>query len=132
MNRPDYIPYKAAVALQKLGFDKFSDHVYLDDEETLRRVNGLINYPKILFPNVVEAPYYFEAFRFFREKYNMDSVIMLVGAGYGFYLFHDRHPLVCFENPSKSEFTYELAEEACLNKLTEICEERYSALNLIN
>ena len=59
MNRPnDYIPYKAAVALQKLGFDKFSDHVYLDDEETLRRVNGLINYPKILFPNVVAIQYF--------------------------------------------------------------------------
>jgi hypothetical protein len=133
MNRPkDYIPYKAAVVLEKLGFDKFSDQVYLNDGKIVRKVHGLINYPKEIFPDVVQAPFYFEAFRFFREKYNIDSAIMLVGAGYGFYLFHDRHPLVCFENPSKSEFTYELAEEACLNKLIEICEERYSALNLIN
>jgi hypothetical protein len=107
----EFVPYKQALQLKELGFD----------EECLKKQyhheNDLVN---VHFPNDLDCqiPLYQQAFRWFREKYEV-KVISVGGDNikkfnYLIYL-KDNSQLL-----GKKCNTYEEAELACLIKLIEI------------
>jgi hypothetical protein len=129
MNK-EFIPYEQALALKELGFDepcfgyyytfngkdwKFaekSEYYRLDDEINIGGKFSLL------------APTYSQAFRWFREKYVLDSIIQpTYSTKYQYRMFH-------IEGKTKAQIwggymgkefkTYEEAELACLKKLIEI------------
>ena len=106
--KKEFVKYEQALALKKLGFDE-PCLMYYDYSWTLVE-SGVYE---------CKAPIYQQAFRWFREKYKLDSSIALVANGYGFYVHKDRN----YTNNGESygfHITYEEAEQACLNKLIEI------------
>jgi hypothetical protein len=106
--KTEFIPYEQALELKELGFDKPCFGLYHND--------------KTFYPTqckshdqfhgqVCSAPLYQQAFRWFREKYGLNYVI--VKAESWFYTING-----C--NTQEGFNTYEEAELACLNKLIEI------------
>jgi hypothetical protein len=137
----DFIPYEQALALKEFGFDEPCFGYYVDGE--LRGINlgmeelGGIEpyYQRFGFhtlsnhdidnPNkiVVTAPTFSQAFRWFREKYDLR---IWIESNYGVLKFEY---VIATSNPNFidkqfSDFsgykTYEEAELACLIKLIEI------------
>jgi hypothetical protein len=125
----EFIPYEQALALKELGFD----------EESLGRYNGegylyntLAPYKYIIIPstgiqsikNYCLAPLYQQAFRWFREKYDLVCIITFdddvkgkwFGNLYGHYETHGKYDFGYTELFK----TYEEAELECLKKLIEI------------
>ena len=112
MNK-EFVKYEQALALKELGFD----------EPCFGWYNPQVNYKKVTtdkywafhltgeWENFKPAPLYQQAFRWFREKYNLHYVI--VKAESWFYTING-----C--NTQEGFNTYEEAEQACLDKLIEI------------
>ena len=138
MNK-EFIPYKQALSLKELGFDepcfKFFDlnneleifETNMFDEDKIN--SKLPNMNDFLYDDELPefyfctAPLYQQAFRWFREKYQLDSSIALVANGYGFYIHKNKN----YTNKGESYgmyITYEEAELACLIKLIEIVKEK--------
>ena len=122
----EFVPYEQALALKELGFIepcfgyyytlngkdwKFtekSEYYRLDDEINIGGKFSLL------------APTFSQAFRFFREKYQLFSWVKVEyeygGTSYGLYITGVRQSDI-----ANGPFTtYEEAELACLNKLIEI------------
>ncbi len=103
MNK-EFIPYEQALELKELGFDEPCYYDYnFGGEITNKWAIGL-----------VPAPLYQQSFRFFREKYALDS-----------YIYYDKviklyTYFICEEGFEELYDTYEEAELACLKKLIEI------------
>jgi hypothetical protein len=132
MNK-EFITYNQALALKELGFDepcfmsyrgKFDLYRngmggYLS-EMTMERNSDLDKYEINKTEQYwISAPTFSQCFRWFREKYQLDSSIALVANGYGFYIHKNRN----YTNKGESYgmyITYEEAELACLKKLIEI------------
>jgi len=105
----EFTTYEQALALKELGFDE-PCFGYYDEGGNL--------YTEMV--EVLKAPLYQQAFRWFREKYKLNSSILLVANGYGFYVHKDRN----YTNNGESYgvyITYKEAEQACLDKLIKIC-----------
>lgn len=124
MNK-EFIPYEQALALKELGFDEpcfgcFNHQNDIDIWTDINYING--------FTDNIAAPLYQQAFRFFREKYN---------------LYHWIEPVIstekvttdqcCFEISSKDgyityknckHYNYPEAEHACLLKLIELAKQK--------
>lgn len=107
MNK-EFIPYEQALELMKLGFDQpYYFATYLDSSNLIPREEedgwdlskGII------------APLYQQAFRWFREKYNLYHFIEPDGC-----IFN----AVCQHTLVRVCRTYEEAELTCLKKLIEI------------
>jgi hypothetical protein len=96
MNIKEYIPFEQALEMKELGFkeDAFG---YLTIESTS-----------------VQLPLYQQAFRFFREKYNLHSHIEYSKGFYEYWILLD---VIGYD-------TYEEAELACIKKLIEIAKNR--------
>jgi len=112
MNK-EFVPYELAVKLKEFGFDEPCFGCYDD-----KAVFGLtVMSIKQYYTNSKEdtwncaAPTFSEAFRWFREKYDLNYVI--VKAESWFYTING-----C--NTQEGFNTYEEAELACLTKLIEI------------
>lgn len=106
----EFVPYELAVKLKELGFDEECLSYYLNKQ--------LSFVYKTFYGEVVEAPLYQQAFRWFREKY------MLVGVPtHQSYDIWNTITGECFIEiyPLNS---YEEAELACLTKLIEIVEQQ--------
>lgn len=105
----EFIPYEQALTLKELGFDKpcfgyWKSKNWLIQEKT--RTDGYTHADQ-----ECPAPIYQQAFKWFREKYNLNYVI--VKADSWFYTING-----C--NTQEGFKTYKEAENACLNKLIEI------------
>jgi hypothetical protein len=116
MNK-EFIPYEQALELKELGFD----------EECLKKQyhheNDFVN---VHFPNDLDCqiPLYQQAFRWFREKYNITSEIS-ISANHRNDAKKWMHSVTNLEvmlytNSDTTFETYEEAELACLKKLIEI------------
>jgi hypothetical protein len=122
MNK-EFIPYELALELKQLGFnepcftyyknDQLSDVLELVKNSEIENVN---NEPD----DYISAPTYSQAFRWFREKYNIHVWIINAEDNHNVFKpffrgvnIHDQH-LVDFYK------TYEEAELACLKELIEI------------
>jgi len=123
----EFIPYEQALALKELGFGEpcFGYYFYNGafKEWTLNIDNKSDEYTI-----VIQAPTYSQAFRWFREKYNIDSWVQpftsqksnghlyLPDESYSYFIFKDGVWVadgVDFLEPEEAEL-------ACLKKLIEI------------
>jgi len=132
----EFVPYEIALALKELGFNEPSPIYYLDElHHTPITVTPfghkykLDSYPSNsdLCEGWVSTPLFSQAFRWFREEYNLLSEIGL----------RDREDLSTWKfeitiigkyemkHNSISYNTHEEAELACLIKLIEIIKEKY-------
>jgi hypothetical protein len=122
MAQQEFIPYEQALELKELGFDELSLDAYYkttDGGVSLVRFpdeERQINYPFERIP----APLYQQAFRWFREKYELIFHIecdynSFLGYKDGYIPIYSLYPYIhdCYK-------TYEEAELACLKKLIEI------------
>jgi hypothetical protein len=133
----EFVPYEIALELKQLGFDEPCFGYYVDGE--LRGINlgmeelGGVEpyYQRFGFhtlsnhdidnPNkiVVTAPTYSQAFRWFRDVYNLKSCIMFRTSMEDNKEYYDW--LIKGQEVVYRHFnTYEEAELACLQKLIEI------------
>jgi len=122
MNK-EFIPYEQALALKELGFDEPCFCYWYTRQGSFPSIrtkdiqfNGWKNYPD---SNTV-APLYQQAFRWFRQKYN---IFGLVEGGYAdgkniftYVIWNNFKDDYCDDYVS----TYEEAELECLKKLIEV------------
>ena len=131
MNK-EFIPYEQALELKELGFDEAIStyHSYPDNkvEYTMDGQNKVSIRRNSQLGYAVSAPLYQQAFRWFREKYNLNGILNhypntklwdfsvhnLTWSGKEF-IEHVKK-----EDRSIKYFTYEEAELACLKKLIEL------------
>lgn len=120
----EFIPYEQALALKELGFDEPCFGRYNPDNALIVSHTETYNtdFRKTLF---TQAPTFSQAFRWFREKYGLFSIILpyLIIGNQWYYKITNRN------NSSGLPFeegfeTYEEAELACLIKLIEICKNK--------
>ena len=114
----EFIPYKQALALKELGFDEPCFGYYTGDKKHLVLRPNMGRRNEDLNDIVCTSPLYQQAFRWFREKHNMDSYHIeptnnMFGNFYGVLGLRT----ATFNGGFK---TYEEAELACLKKLIEI------------
>ena len=122
----EFVPYELAVKLKELGFDGFTRfHINRNNE-----LNTISESPFSMFqynmePNeddtdsLVASPTFSQAFRWFREKYQISPSIHCMseqGNSWRYYIPN--------EGGEKDFLTYEEAELACLEKLIEIVEQK--------
>lgn len=141
MNK-EFIPYEQALALKELGFDepcfgnfytKPNCKMFGVDEKG--RHYTIKNTPKKLYTlgehfvlndsNVINAPLYQQAFRWFRDKFNLHGCVDL-------HVSNPTHWYIRIDNIVENDYlyhsedenlkfnTYEEAEQECLDKLIEI------------
>ena len=128
MNK-EFIPYEQALELKELGFDSVCFGFYNPRHEIGDlRANPLYEHSGGCFDNynrtdyLVSAPLYQQAFRWFREKYDLhayvDSMRLTTGeTAYDYVItITDGEE----SDDGKNWRTYEEAELACLKKLIEI------------
>ena len=142
--RTEFTPYELALELKELGFNepcllqiqytsgsdiysgkKFKNSIWLCNGEPAEINDKKIKYK---FPKhseqgygTLQIPTFSQAFRWFREKYNLESWVYKSRDDAYFYsiLREDR-----YLNPSHQYSTYEEAELECLKKLIEIVKEK--------
>jgi hypothetical protein len=120
MNK-EFVPYEQAVALKELGFDEPCLGYYLAN--TLFISNDNV-YNSTDIP-VIKAPLYSQAFRWFREKYELHSHIYsdfswnISGGIWDLNGYVDSR----YDWDSEPSKTFEEAELDCLSKLIEIVKE---------
>jgi hypothetical protein len=66
--KTEFIPYIEALELKELGFDESCFAIY--DKKILKSL-GAMQRKNSTYPDIITAPLYQQAFRWFREKYNM-------------------------------------------------------------
>ena len=111
----EFVTYEQSLALKDLGFDEPCFSFYIDVDKFLYTNQKWLNYN--LNDKRISSPLYQQAFRWFREKHGLCNFINFSGDGFcsGWEdLGNNEHG---FENFK----TYEEAEQACLDKLIEIC-----------
>jgi hypothetical protein len=67
-----YLEYDEAFELKKLGFDEPCDEYFTSTYVTIRDIRT--NFNKI--DGIVSRPQYQQAFNFFREKFNLEGVVI--------------------------------------------------------
>ena len=134
----EFIPYEQALALKELGFDEPCFGYYFNKQLSFGA--------RTSYGEVVEAPLYQQAFRWFRENFGILVIIdMQKSSGYGLNsaFFHTikvptnqiQFKIITNVHDSKEELfedwiskkahkTYEEAELECLKKLIEMVKEK--------
>jgi hypothetical protein len=129
MNK-EFIPYEQALELKELGFDSVCFGFYNPRHEIGDlRANPLYEHSGGCFDNynrtdyLVSAPLYQQAFRWFREKYDLHVSFgrLYDTAETKKYVIDTYNEICSYEvDYSGGHSTYEEAELACLKKLIEI------------
>ena len=121
--KQEFIPYEQALELKKLGFDEPCFGYYSEGELIL---NSHTNNHMQRFR--YSAPTFSQAFRWFREKYGLDSFVKHLYKStikVGYYFGVDEYKCIDFQMDLDDYFkTYEEAELACLVKLIEIAKQK--------
>jgi DNA-binding SARP family transcriptional activator len=123
--KKEFILYEQALELKELGFDEtcMFPYFYANTNYIDSTYIDLANHNAT--EKLVSAVLYQQAFRWFREKYNLDSYILCTYIGvtsqknneYSFAIQHcDDYDYFV----DADRYTYEEAELACLKKLIEI------------
>ena len=121
----EFVPYKQALELKKIGFEYISTIFAYDQSGELYTRDGIPHDFNIR--GLLSAPTFSQAFRWFREKYNIIPNIHSV-------YIDETHTKINFwvwfanyeENSNEEIYygTYEEAELECLKKLIEIVEQQ--------
>jgi len=133
--KKEFVTYPLALRMKQLGFNEPCFGYYLEDGEwqpASYSYNGTV-YPsnKDLLLLWVSAPLFQQAFRWFRDKHNIDAWVQpfmmekhgtafLPDESYGYWIFKDGVLVadeVDFLNPEEAEL-------ACLKKLIEIIKDK--------
>jgi hypothetical protein len=121
MNK-EFIPYEQALELKELGFGELC-LFYYGDNQALR-----IYHQSEIYDDLVGAPLYQQAFRWFREKYGLYAEIFVDdNKTFGFYItsFIEEGRL---DKPITRQFnTYDEAELGCVKQLIEIIDRKDEA-----
>lgn len=112
----EFVPYDRALKLKELGFDESCFGFYYDDGE-LKIKEG--NISRLGYIN---APTFQQAFRWFREEYNLHSEIRSYTAKFFTPVIQKLESIVTYIE--YGGVSYEEAELACLDKLIEIVESK--------
>ena len=125
----DFVPYEQALALKEIGFDEPCLMAYLGKEkEPYLKCDDKWHLQAKDVLNPLKTPTYSQAFRWFREKYNIDAWVQpfvskkqngkpfLPDESYAYYIFEDGVYVADGVNFLDSEE----AELECLKKLIEI------------
>ena len=121
--KTEFIPYEQALELKQLGFDEpcfafYDESLYFPNNKN--QYGTFCNQP--LDASSCTAPTYSQAFRWFREKYNLDSYlkpeIVKKVRTYDYYIWIDNNEDL--EIGVYKLSTYEEAELECLVKLIDI------------
>lgn len=130
----EFVPYQEALELKELGFDEpcFAVH-YAHKWYLYTKSRGIKNSNKISQQWICTAPTFSQAFRFFRDKYNLyheikvEDNVMLGEEKYywsifgGYKLSSGNSWIRCIaDSNGVMSTTYPEAELACLRKLIEI------------
>ena len=109
----EFIPYEEALALKELGFDEPCFGLFHNDKSF---------YPtqckshEDFYGQICSAPLYQQAFRWFREKYQLHPEI-IVQLGFAHWNAHILPGSEWLQKPTPTGFeTYEEVELACLRK----------------
>ena len=111
--KKEFLPYNRSVKLKALGFDESCFGFYYDDGE-LKIKEG--NISRLGYIN---APTFSQAFRWFREEYDLHGAVRKRNGNGNIYFEQIFDEDVLQNGPFD---TYEEAELACLDKLIEIVE----------
>jgi len=121
----EFIPYEQSSVLKELGFDEEcfayydNNNIFIIDRNSKIEHKNTTYLNNELFKGVVLAPLYQQAFRWFREKYNLKGHVEAVE-------YLDLTPDTyhwCIFNKCNSGYdllTHEESELECLKKLIEI------------
>ena len=123
----EFVKYETALALKELGFDEPCFSVYIASQlfVTSDTVYNSADIP------ICKAPTFSQAFRWFREKYNIQGYIYSSTVrgntektkqfiGYIWNIKGIDTPFLSTDARDELHDTYEEAESACLDKLIEI------------
>ena len=114
----EFVPYELAVKLKALGFDEECLSYYFNKQLSFGS--------KTAYGEVVEAPLFQQAFRWFREKYELFHSTNYQddnsGPGGFDYEIQNKRGKQLNQGEYLEFKTYEEAELACLTKLIEIVE----------
>ena len=120
----EFVPYKQSLELKELGFDDNCFCIY--NREMKIRFNNLHNpmdrdkNAKLTANNGrYPAPLYQQAFRWFRENYDLSGLIEIGTHEFSYQIFKNGNRQLGIE-PIKYNGNYEEAEFECLKKLIEI------------
>ncbi len=123
----EFVTYEQALALKELGFDEpcFSIYYSKDKSFSWHHHKNHTNDEPVLDTGEfnISAPLKQQAFRWFREKHKLHSYVHLKANGLyrGIVQIDYLHEI----NYVSIDFvTYEEAEQACLDKLIEICKNK--------
>lgn len=118
----EFIPYNEALALKGLGFDEPCIKYYWTDGMFTKTYEAPFNHNKR--DNLISAPTFSQAFRFFRENYRMKiwfNISQQVPYVDKYLVSIDVYDGFGVGTEFEEEFsTYEEAELECLKKLIEI------------
>ena len=118
MNK-EFVTYEQALALKELGFDERCFTRYYESG----KLADSLSYLHHNYFGQVNAPLYQQAFRWFRDKHNL--VFNFIS--YNIVKPGEYHWSITWNDEAKASGivkTYEEAEQACLDKLIEICKNK--------
>jgi len=128
--KKEFVPYEQALALKELGFDEpcmcFYNNrkelkVYHNvDKDWNTLEHQLLGNSKITLPNTYSAPTYSQAFRWFREKYDLKSFIQPLKNDDDIDIYVFAYGIEEIEHNNLDYLIHEEAELECLKKLIEI------------
>jgi hypothetical protein len=113
MNK-EFIPYEQALELKELGFNELC-LFYYGDNEALR-----IYHQSEIYDDLIGAPLYQQAFRWFREKYGIVGIVKFGTQEFTYNIYNNDAIGLLTKDSLDFNGTYEEAELACLKKLIEI------------
>lgn len=118
----EFIPYEQALALKELGFDEPCFGYYGRNKKIIMPKECINKAPKA-FKTFCLTPTYSAAFRWFREKHKINSGIVPY-YDYFYFIIKNFGSGEEYYSDDMIELTYEEAEQACLDKLIEICKNK--------
>lgn len=134
----EFVPYEQALALKELGFDEpcFGNYDSESEDSLYLFKEGFVESSNKYYDYEVSAPLYQQAFRWFREKYSIQSTIEPTKdhhrfeLGFNYWIWDTKTGEEWFTEPKNrpsGDWVYETYEEsqlACLKKLIEISKEK--------
>ncbi len=123
----EFIPYEQALALKELGFDEECLGTYYEEDKSFY-ING-VSYSNSYFTKAQElipehptitTPLYQQAFRWFREKYEIVGIVKFGTQEFTYNIYNNDAIGLLTKDSLDFNGTYEEAEIACLKKLIEI------------
>jgi hypothetical protein len=111
----EFVTYKQALALKELGFDEPCFGYYDHQIKELDTISSEVCERLCKHDTYIKAPTYSQAFRWFREKYNINSHIEYYPSSEDTVAYF----FIADEDESINYGTYEEAEEKCIKFLIE-------------